>query len=142
MTRSPTTVLAALALVLLGAEAAAGTPMEDALADGAVRLDADEINARLADRTVTFENADTGERALVYYDGGNGTKLKLLSSGTLLEGFYATDLADHVCVGVHGDEPMRLRCVHVLLIDGVMHEFELDGSLRGRIVEEVDGCID
>lgn len=141
MPRSPMTSLAALALIFLSAEASASTQMEDALAEGAVRLGADEIAARLADRTVTFENAVTGEKALVYYDGGNGTKLKLLSSGTVLEGFYATDLADHVCVGVHGDEPMRLRCVHVLLIDGVMHKFELDGSLRGRILEEVDGSI-
>ena len=36
---------------------------------------------------------------------------------------------------------MRLRCVNVVLIGGVMHKFELDGSLRGRIIEEVNGNI-
>lgn len=140
-TSSAKTIVSALALLLIGTGVSAGTQMEDALANGAVRLTADEIHARLADRTVTFENANTGAKALAYYDGQNGLTLKMLGSDALLEGFYATDLADHVCVGVYGDAPMRLRCVHVLLIDGVMHKFELDGSLRGRIIEEVDGSI-
>ncbi|CUK01997.1 hypothetical protein RUE5091_02320 [Ruegeria denitrificans] len=134
------TFAALLALTALSAPALAETQLENALANGAHRLTAEEVSIRLADKTVTFENANTGAKALVYYDGSNGTKLKL-EDGTLLDGFYAFDLADHVCVGVYGDAPMRLRCVHVVLIDGVMHKFELDGSLRGRIIEEVSGNI-
>lgn len=134
------TFAALLALTALSTPALAETQLENALANGAHRLTAEEVSIRLADKTVTFENANTGAKALVYYDGSNGTKLKL-ADGTMLEGFYAFDLADHVCVGVYSDEPMRLRCVHVILIDGVMHKFELDGSLRGRIIEEVSGNV-
>ncbi|MES0826780.1 hypothetical protein [Ruegeria sp. SCP11] len=134
------TFAALLALTALSTPALAETQLENALANGAHRLTAEEVSIRLADKTVTFENANTGAKALVYYDGSNSTKLKL-EDGTMLDGFYAFDLADHVCVGVYGNEPMRLRCVHVVLIDGVMHKFELDGSLRGRIIEEVSGNV-
>lgn len=139
MIHNSKSLLSALAVTALCASSAAANQMDDALANGAVRLTAEQVHERLADKTVTFENANTGAKALVYYDGRNGTKLKLLGSNQLLDGFYAFDLADHVCLGVYGDAPMRLRCVHVLEIDGVMHKFELDGSLRGRVVEEFDG---
>jgi len=139
MTRIHSTIVGALALTYLSAVPASASELEDAVTDGATRLTADEINKRLADKTVTFENLNTGAKVLVYYDGQNGTILKPIGSDQTLTGFYATDLSDHVCVGVYGDKPMRLRCVNVLLIDGVMHKFELDGSLRGRIIEEVAG---
>jgi hypothetical protein len=135
------TLFGALALACLSAMPAGASALEDALTNGATRLIADEISKRLADKTVTFENLNTGAKVLVYYDGQNGTILKPIGSDQTLTGFYATDLSDHVCLGVHGDGPMRLRCVNVLMIDGVMHKFELDGSLRGRIIEEVAGNI-
>lgn len=133
------TLVGALALTCLSAMPAGASELEDALANGATRLTADEINQRLAEKTVTFENLNTGAKVLVYYDGQNGAILKPIGSDQMLVGFYATDLSDHVCIGVHGDGPMRLRCVDVLLIDGIMHKFELDGSLRGRIIKEVAG---
>lgn len=126
------------AALLAASPALAETDLEKALANGAERMTAEMVASRLADKTVTFENANTGARALVYYDGVNATRIKI-EGKDILEGFYAFDLADHVCVGVWGDQPMRLRCVDVLLIDGLMHKFELDGSLRGRVIEEVDG---
>ncbi len=135
------TLVGALAYTCLFAMTADASELEDALTNGATQLTAEEIDERLADKTVTFENLNTGAKALAYYDGHNGIILKLDGSDETLAGFYATDLADHVCLGVHGDAPMRLRCVNVLLIDGVMHKFELDGSLRGRIIEEVAGNI-
>lgn len=123
----------------LATAAAAETDMEAALADGAVKMTGDEIVERLAGKTVTFENATSGAKVLVYYDGGNGTILRPVGSDKTIEGFYAVDLADHVCLGISSDAPMRLRCVHVLQIDGMMHKFELDGSLRGRVIEAVQG---
>lgn len=123
----------------LATAAAAETDMETALADGAVKMTGGEIAERLADKTVTFENATSGAKVLVYYDGSNGAILRPVGSDKVIEGFYAVDLADHVCLGISSDEPMRLRCMHVLLIDGMMHKFELDGSLRGRVIEAVQG---
>ncbi len=139
MARTLPSLIGVLVAASFSTTNASETEMRDALDEGATRLTADQIVERLADRTVTFENANTGARWLVYYDTRNGTILRPEDSDERMEGFYATDLSDHICIGVYGDEPMRLRCVNVLLIDGVMHKFELDGSLRGRIVEEVSG---
>lgn len=130
-----------LATAGLATAALADTQMEKALADGAKRMTADEIAERLAGKTVTFENASSGDKFLVFYDGANGTLLKKVGSDTVSEGFYAVSLADHICVGAKTNEPIRLRCVNVLLIDGKMHKFELDGSLRGRVIEEDEGNI-
>ena len=96
-------IVGALAFTFLSATAADATALEDALAKGATKLTSDDINKRLAGKTVTFENLNTGAKALVYYDGQNGTMLKLVGSNQTLKGFYATDLSDHVCVGIYGE---------------------------------------
>lgn len=134
-----TLLVGALLAAALVTPALAETAMEKALAAGAKRMTADAIAERLAGKTVTFEVAATGDRFLVHYDGTNGMLMRKVGSDGVMEGFYAVSAADHVCFGLTGDEPIRLRCVDVLLIDGQMHKFELDGTLRGRVVEEVDG---
>lgn len=139
MTKPFTILAAALVAAGLATPALAGSAMQKALADGAERLTADQILQRLAGKTVTFERASSGDRFLVYYDEANGTVIRKVGSETAIEGFYAVTVTDNVCFGAEGDEPMRLRCVDVLLIDDQLHKFELDGSLRGRIVEEADG---
>ncbi len=128
-----------LATAWLATAAMAETQMEKALAQGAKRMTADQIASRLAGKTVTFELASSGARFLVYYDGANGTLLKKVGGDRVMEGFYAVSLADHVCLGMKGGKPIHLRCVNVLLVDGQMHKFELDGRLRGRVVDETAG---
>ena len=132
-------VSGALVSASVATPALAETAMEQALAEGAERMTADQIAERLAGKTVTFELAATGDQFLVYYDGVNGTVIRKIGSDTAMEGFYALTVSDHICLGFFGDAPVRLRCVNVLLIDGAMHKFELDGSLRGYVVEEADG---
>lgn len=141
MMKTTTALIGLLVTAGFAAGASASTQMEEALANGGTQMTADEITERLAGKTVTFEYATSGAKALVYYDGTNSFLIKQLDSGDVIEGFYAVDLADHICLGAHGKEPMRLRCVNVLLIDGMMHKYELDGSLRGRVIEEVSGNI-
>lgn len=141
MKKTLTALTGLLVAAGFAASALAATEIEEALANGGTQMTADEISQRLAGKTVTFENATSGAEALIYYDETNGTLIKLLDSGDVIEGFYAVDLADHICLGAHGDGPMRLRCVNVVLIDGMMHKYELDGSLRGRVIEEVSGNI-
>jgi len=141
MHRLFTVFAATLFTSTLATAALAESDMEQALADGAKKLTADEIVDRLAGKTVTFEAAATGDRFLVYYDEANGYLVRPVDGEDVTEGFYAASLADHVCLGRKADAPIRLRCVNVLSIEGVMHKFELDGSLRGRIVEEVEGDI-
>lgn len=132
-------VMGILFTASLASAASAETQMEKALADGAKRMTADEIAERLAGKTVTFERAASGDQFYVFYDGTNGTLIKKVGTDKVMEGFYAFSLADHVCVGLKGDQPIRLRCVNVLLVDGEMQKYELDGSLRGRIIEEAQG---
>lgn len=139
MTRTLAVLASALVLAGMAATALAATEMEQALTEGGKRMTSDEIAERLAGRTVTFESASSGARFLVYYDGANGTLLKPPGSDDVMEGFYAVDLADHICLGMRSDAPIRLRCVNVVLIDGMMHKFELDGSLRGRVIDEAEG---
>ena len=131
--------LAGFFALAFGLVAHAETAMDKALADGAKALSGTEIAERLAGKTVTFENAASGDQWLVYYDGMNGTKLRKVGGEQVFTGFYAVSLADHVCLGNHSDKAMILRCVHAVEIGGVLHKFELDGSLRGRIVEAQDG---
>lgn len=130
---------AALLAAGLAAPAWAGTALEKALAEGAKRLGAEEIAARLAGKTVTFEQAASGARFLNYYDGANGMKIRKVGGDKVMDGFYAVTASDHIRFGIRGDKAIRLRCVAVLEIDGTLKKFELDGSLRGRIVEEVAG---
>lgn len=139
MTKTLAALSGALLATSLATSALAATEIERALADGGVQMTADQIVERLAGKTVTFENATSGAKALLYYDGQNSMLIKPLGSDDVIEGFYAVDLADHICLSAHGQEPMRLRCVNVLLVDGMMHKYELDGSLRGRVIEEVSG---
>lgn len=134
-----TMVLGILAAPMMATGAGAGTAMEQALANGATQLTGDQIAARLGGKTVVFELASTGGRYLVYYDGVNGMRLAKVGGEKVMKGFYAIDTADHVCFGIQKDAPLKLRCVSVLVVDGKLHKYELDGSLRGRVLEEADG---
>jgi len=139
MTKPIPGLIGALVAACLAMPAVAGTAMENALANGAERLTADETATRLAGKTVTFEFASTGERFRVYYAEDNGMRIRKAGVDDVFEAFYAVTDAEHLCFGVKEDLPIRLHCVNVLSIDGQIHKFELDGSLRGRIIEEVEG---
>ena len=139
MSRSFPFLIGLFALVGFSSPAVADTAMEEALAGGAKQMSADEISERLAGKTVTFQPAGSQDKYLVYYDGANGTLIKKVGTEAVSEGFYAVSVADHVCLGARGGDPIKLRCVNVLEIEGKMHKFELDGSLRGTVIEEDDG---
>lgn len=141
MMRTLMPILTTLALTGLATAAAAETAMEAALDEGAEQMTSEEISEQLADTTVTFEMASSGDRFLVYYDGDNRMVLRPVGGDGTVEGFYAVDAADHLCFGTEGGGPITLRCVNVLLVDGQIHKFELDGSLRGHVVEEIEGDI-
>ncbi|RMF39351.1 MAG: hypothetical protein D6754_05650 [Alphaproteobacteria bacterium] len=132
--------LAGLAVAsILATSALAESDMEKALAGGAVRLSSDQIVARLAGNTVTFEFAKNGDRWLVFYDEGNGMALRKVGTDKVIEGFYATTLDDRICFGITAKSPMRLRCLGVLDVGGQLQKYETDGSLRGRVVEMTAG---
>ena len=70
---------------------------------------------------------------------GNEAMSRKTDSDKVSTGFHAVTDHDHICIGWDGSDLPRLRCLEVLVIDGVMHKFKADGSLSGRITELADG---
>lgn len=132
-------VLAGLAMTGLSTGAHAGSELEAAIEAGAERLTADEIAERLTGKTVTFVSATTGDEYLVYYGEDNETAGKKVGADTTNTGFHAVTDRDQICLGWEGRDLPRLRCMDVLLIDGILHKFKADGTLSGRITELADG---
>ena len=132
-------LMSGAALATLASAAHAGSELEEALAAGAERLTSEQIAERLTGKTVTFVSAKSGDRFLVYYGNDNETAGRKVGSDKTGTGFHAVTDRDQVCLGWEGRDLPRLRCMDVLLIDGVMHKYKADGSLSGRIIELADG---
>ena len=141
-------LLAMLAFVALAGwsfgavgDAAAGSDREAALAKGATQLTAEEIAARFAGKTVTFAAAGGGKRFLIYYGRDNDAVGKKIGGGWSDSGFYAVADNDTICLSWDNRDKPRLRCMHVLLVDGVLQKFKADGSLSGSIEKLEEGKI-
>lgn len=132
-------LLTGLAITALATSAFAGSDLDQAIKAGAKRLTADEIAERLTGKTVTFVSAKTGDSFLIYYGQGNETMGMKVGGNSSNMGFHAVTDRDQICLGWEGRDLPKLRCMDVLLIDGVIHKFGADGSLSGRIIEYADG---
>lgn len=130
------------AILLLAASsfAVAGeTDKEKALSNGARQLTADELAQRFAGETVTFESASGDKRFLIYYGEGNDLAGKMVGGDWSDTGFYGVANDDSICLSwEHSDKP-RLRCMDVLIVDGVAKKFKADGSLSGSVVKFEEG---
>ncbi len=132
------TVLAALSF---GAAANWVTAKEKALSAGAQQLTANEIAERFAGKTVTFVSASGDKKFLIYYSEDNDIAGKMIGGNWSDTGFYGIADNNTICLSwINRDKP-RLRCMHVLLVDGVVQKFKADGSLSGSIVAFEDGKI-
>ena len=132
-------LVAGLAMLGLASGAHAASDLDEALEAGAKRLTSDEIAERLKGKTVTFVSAKSGAKYLVYYGPNNEAMSRKVGGESTNTGFHAMTDRDQVCLGWEGRDLPRLRCMDVLLIDGVMHKYKADGSLSGRIVETAEG---
>ena len=137
--RMLTGFLVGLAMMSMTSVVQAGSDLDKAIEAGAKHLTADEIAERLTGKTVTFVSAKSGDKYLVYYGHDNETKGRKVGDESTGTGFHAVTDRNQICLGWEGRDLPRLRCVDVLLIDGVLHKFKADGSLSGRIVEIADG---
>lgn len=139
-----TTLIGTLAFVVLATSslsAAAGTDREEALAKGAKQLTADEIAERFAGKTATFVSAPGDKKFFVYYSKDNEISGKKIGGGWSDTGFYGIADNDTICLSWANRDKPRLRCLYVLLVDGVVKKFKADGSLSGWIVKFEDGKI-
>lgn len=115
--------------------ASAGTTEEEAaLAAGAKRLTADQIAERFVGKTVTFVSASGDKRFLIHYGEDNDVAGKMVGGGWSDTGYYAVADDDSICLSWKGSDKGRLRCMTVLVVDGVVKKYKADGSLSGRIV--------
>ncbi len=126
-------------LFVISSSAAAESAKEKALSEGAKQLTSDEIAERFAGRTVTFESASGGKKVLVYYDQGNNIAGKKVGGDWSDTGFYGVADDDSICLSWSGKDKPRLRCLDVLVVDGIVHKFKPDGSLSGSIVKFEEG---
>ena len=140
MTATRLTALAAgLAMAGLATAAQAGSDLDKALEAGAERLTSDQIAERFIGNTAVFVADKTGDRYLVFYGENNELAGGKADGDTSNVGFQAVNDRDQMCLGWEGPDLPRLRCLDVLLIDGVVHKFTAVGSLSGRIVEFAEG---
>jgi hypothetical protein len=132
-------LVAAFTIVGLASSAQAGSDMEDAIANGGKKLTGPEIADRLKGKTVTFVSSKTGDKYLVFYGEKNEAASRKVGGSGSNSGFHAITDRDQVCLGWEGRDLPRLRCMDVVLVDGVMHKYKADGSLSGHIAEVADG---
>ena len=132
-------IVTALSIGGLATGAYAGSDLEKALENGAARLTSDQIAERFIGKTVTFVSAKSGNKYLVYYGPNNELAGGKVGGDTSNTGLSAVNDRGQMCLGWEGRDLPRLRCMDVLLIDGVVHKFRADGSLSGRIVEYAEG---
>ena len=131
MTRS-ILIVAAATLMLTAAPAMAGeSDKEAALKAGAVQLTADQIAEHLAGKTGLFLVGGGDRRIMIYYGEDNELAAKPVGGDSLLTGFYAVTDRDTICMGWNNKDLPRLRCMDVMLLDGVVHKYNTDGSLNG-----------
>jgi len=120
--------------------AAAGTTdLQAALDAGAKRLTADQIAERLVGKTVTFVSASGDKRFLIHYGEDNDVAGKMIGGNWSDTGYYAVADDDSVCLSWKGSDKRRLRCMAVLVVDGVVKKYKADGSVMGRIVASEPG---
>jgi len=139
MSKSLIGLAAGLAAVTLATGAQAGSDLEKALEAGAERLTSDEIYEQFTGKTVTFVSDKTGAKYLVYYGTDNNIAGGKMGGDTSNTGFHAVNDRNQMCLGWDGRDLPRIRCLDVLLIDGVVHKFRADGSLSGKIIDFADG---
>ena len=136
-----TMAFAVLAALSFGAAATWISAKEKALSAGAQQLTSGEIAERFAGKTVTFVKASGDKKFLVYYSEVNEVAGKIIGGNWSDPGFYGITDNNTICLAWNGRDKPRLRCFHVLLVDGVVTKFAADGSVSGSIVKFEDGKI-
>ncbi|MDR9395444.1 MAG: hypothetical protein RI571_14200 [Roseovarius sp.] len=134
------TLTGAACIAALPTVAAAGmTAMEMALEAGAKKLGSDEIAQTMVGKTVKWVAASGDKEVLIHYGDDNTIEGRLIGGDWTGTGFYGVTTDDRICLSWDGRNAGRLRCLHVLMIDGTSHKFRADGSESGALERIEDG---
>lgn len=137
--RGLATALGVLAMSAPALAGQAGTAMQAALDSGAERLGADRIAERFVGQTGTWISADGSKKIAIHYGEDNSLDAEMVGGDWSGTGFYGVADDDAICVSWDGADEGRLRCLDVLLVDGVVTKFNADGSLNGTYADFVEG---
>lgn len=128
-----------LALAVLAAPsvgAAAETEQAKALDAGARQLTSDEIADLLVGKTVTAKSGE--KRFLFHYGAGNVLSGKLIGGDWSDTGYYGITDDDRVCVSITKDKG-RLRCLTLLISDGAVKKYDVNGKMTFELLDFQDG---
>jgi len=128
------TLIGTLAFAALAASsfgAAAETAKEKALGAGARQLTSDQIAERFIGTTGTWVSPSGTKKVRIYYGRNNDLHGKLVGGNWSGTGYYGVANDDSICISWAGKDKGRLRCLEVLIDDGVVKKFNVDGSLNG-----------
>lgn len=129
--------LAAVGLSL--ASAGTETDHSAALKAGAEKLSTEQIVATFVGKTGHYQDGDSDRQMLISYGDDNVLAAKEVGGDGMRIGLFAVTDRDNLCIGWENRDLPRLRCMDVLLVDGVVHKYNSDGSLGGSFPKFEEG---
>lgn len=121
------------------ASAGAATDLSAALNAGAEKLSTEQIVATFVGKTGHYHDGDSDRQMLISYGEDNVLAAKEVGGDGMRTGLFAVTDRDNICIGWDNRDLPRLRCMDVLLVDGVIHKYNSDGSLGGSFPEFEEG---
>lgn len=134
MTKVNWITMLAVSLAALGlsqATAGAETDYTVALNAGAEKISTEQIVATFVGKTGHYDDGDSDRQMLISYADNNVLTAKEIGGDGVRTGLFAVTDHDNICIGWENRDLPRLRCMDVLLVDGVVHKYNSDGSLGG-----------
>ncbi|MCL7940578.1 hypothetical protein M8009_09740 [Halomonas sp. ATCH28] len=131
--------LASILLASASSSLAAGTAIKEVLDNGAQQLTADEIAEQFVGKTGTWLSPSGDRKMAIHYGEDNDLQGEQIGGDWSATGYYGITDNDSICVSWDGRDEGRLRCLDVLVVDGVVTKFNADGSLNGTYEGFEDG---
>lgn len=116
---------------------AAETARDKALNAGATALTSQQIADRIVGKTVTAMKGK--KRFLFHYSANNVISGKLIGGGWSDKGYYGITDDNRVCLSMSKSDKGRLRCMSLLVQDGAVRKYSVDGRMTFELLKFQDG---
>lgn len=131
--------LTMLTIASVSYDVQAASAVQKALNSGATRLTSDQIADQFVGRTGIWISASGDKKIAIYYGKENDLHAEKVGGGWTGKGYYGIADNDSICISWAGKDRGRLRCLHVLIVNGKVTKFNADGSRNGSYEKFVDG---
>lgn len=129
--RNAAVAFAAIFALTAAGHAFAEGAKQKALQEGAESLSSEQILGLLLGKTGTWVSASGEKTVLIHYGRNNKLSGKLVGGDWSGSGYWAVTNDDSVCISWDQIDKDRLRCLDVVVANGVVQKFNPDGSLNG-----------